>query len=174
MFVRWISRLYVTPEADDTQQTAWSAVLVESRRVNGKPRQRHIAYLGGINDVGIRHLGSRCEFVIRSRAKTANASRPQSRRRYDVQPQNSREPSPENERGGSESARLLKKPCGLGVETCQGSSGCWTSLNALRVTTSPPWPHLPNTGSHLGAKFLQLSQFAATSPALFARIRLLD
>jgi hypothetical protein len=62
MFVRWISRLYVTPEADDTQQTAWSAVLVESRRVNGKPRQRHIAYLGGINDAGIRHLGSRCEF----------------------------------------------------------------------------------------------------------------
>jgi hypothetical protein len=37
MFVRW-----------QRQKQSRSAVLVESYRANGKPRQRHIAYLGSI------------------------------------------------------------------------------------------------------------------------------
>jgi hypothetical protein len=39
MFVRWQGK-----------GTRWSAVLVESRRVNGKPRQQHVACLGSIDE----------------------------------------------------------------------------------------------------------------------------
>ena len=54
MFVQWQRRderrrttnrfVYMYPTADEY------AVLVESARVNGKPRQRHVAYLGSYHD----------------------------------------------------------------------------------------------------------------------------
>jgi hypothetical protein len=54
MFVRWQRRderrwttnrfVYMYPTADEY------AVLVESARVNSKPRQRHVAYLGSYHD----------------------------------------------------------------------------------------------------------------------------
>src|SRR5271155_348891 len=46
MFVRWRSRGRLLNGQFDLH---WSAILVESKRVDGKPRQRHVAYLGGID-----------------------------------------------------------------------------------------------------------------------------
>jgi hypothetical protein len=47
MFVRWQVR-----QRHGWWQpgTCWSAILVESKRVNGKSKQEHIAYLGSINE----------------------------------------------------------------------------------------------------------------------------
>jgi hypothetical protein len=47
MFVRWIKR------EGRKGQVRWSAVLVEAVRKDGKPRQRHVAYLGSVN---LKHL----------------------------------------------------------------------------------------------------------------------
>jgi hypothetical protein len=44
MYVRWQSYKKV----HEQKVVHWSAVLVEAVRVDGKPRQRHIAYLGGL------------------------------------------------------------------------------------------------------------------------------
>ena len=59
MFIRWIERPSKTPGYDET---ALSLILAETRRIDGKPRQRHIAYLGGITDEQIANLVSRCYF----------------------------------------------------------------------------------------------------------------
>ncbi len=47
MYVRWQSRGRVRRRKSSPLLTA---VLVESRRVNGSPRQRVVAYLGGIRE----------------------------------------------------------------------------------------------------------------------------
>ena len=49
MFVRWQRRGRVRK----AKSPLLTAVLVESRRVDGKPRQRVIAYLGGIREAHI-------------------------------------------------------------------------------------------------------------------------
>lgn len=52
MYVRWKKRPYSDRQVYDKPPPKGyllSAVLVESRRVNGKPRQRHIAYLGSVD-----------------------------------------------------------------------------------------------------------------------------
>lgn len=56
MFVRWQKRARQWPKYgshwndDDTRRkdAHWAAILVESVRIDGKPRQRHVAYLGSI------------------------------------------------------------------------------------------------------------------------------
>jgi hypothetical protein len=52
MFVRWQSRGR-TERSDvalrEVGDVTWNAILVESVRVNGKPRQNHIAYLGSFS-----------------------------------------------------------------------------------------------------------------------------
>ena len=53
MFVRWQSR--VRAERNDwalreVGDITWNAILVESVRVDGKPRQNHVAYLGSLLD----------------------------------------------------------------------------------------------------------------------------
>ena len=40
----------------------WGAVLIASVRVDGKPRQRYVAYLGGFTEQGIEHVHQRCRF----------------------------------------------------------------------------------------------------------------
>jgi hypothetical protein len=53
MFVRWQKRERNSrrfPFGSCGTDTHWAAILAESKRVDGKPRQQHIAYLGGIND----------------------------------------------------------------------------------------------------------------------------
>jgi hypothetical protein len=44
------------------QDICWAAILVESIRINGKPRQRHIAYLGSITDSRIEVVHQRRYF----------------------------------------------------------------------------------------------------------------
>ena len=51
MYVRWQSRKRRT-DPPGMQAVHWAAVLVENSRVNGKPVQQHIAYLGGISITG--------------------------------------------------------------------------------------------------------------------------
>ena len=55
MFVRWHRRPLkrVSCWLGETEDTHWAAILVESHRVDGKPRQRHIAYLGGIGETSL-------------------------------------------------------------------------------------------------------------------------
>jgi hypothetical protein len=87
MFIRWITRLNVTPDADGRQDTAYSLVLAESRRVKGKPKQRHIAYLGGINDHGIKQPSHRCEFwhqVTAAFDRLGNQVMPEDRKRFET------------------------------------------------------------------------------------------
>jgi hypothetical protein len=66
MFVRWQHRKKTRPmffgrgRTHDGGDVRWTAILAESVRIDGKPRQRHIAYLGGYyeND----GIGDREEF----------------------------------------------------------------------------------------------------------------
>ena len=58
MFVRWQkskrkARAIGRGRSNTDADTHWAAILVESTRVDGKPTQRHIAYLGGITDSGV-------------------------------------------------------------------------------------------------------------------------
>ncbi len=46
------------------QDVHWAAILVESYRENGKPRQRHIAYLGGITESGAAIVNQRGFFWV--------------------------------------------------------------------------------------------------------------
>jgi hypothetical protein len=50
MYVRWqkrtSKRTKYRSRGSDGPGTVWSAVIVESARVDGKPRQKHVAYLG--------------------------------------------------------------------------------------------------------------------------------
>jgi hypothetical protein len=61
MFIRWQSRkreIYYSHwarKADPFGDVHWNAVLVESVRVKGKPRQKHIANLCGFTEHQIKH-----------------------------------------------------------------------------------------------------------------------
>jgi hypothetical protein len=62
MYIRWQSRLldrsqFGSYTEDDVH---WRAVLVESERVKGKPRQRHIAYIAGFTESAIKIAAQRC------------------------------------------------------------------------------------------------------------------
>jgi hypothetical protein len=64
MFVRWQSRKRTVHSSylggpDDVH---WRARLVVSERVDGRPRQRHIAYLGGITESAIDNTHQRRGF----------------------------------------------------------------------------------------------------------------
>jgi hypothetical protein len=56
MFIRWQSRKraiyysYWGRKADPHSDVHWNAALIESVRVNGKPRQKHIANLCGFTE----------------------------------------------------------------------------------------------------------------------------
>ena len=52
MYVRWKKRV-MTRRHCPTGKTALTAVLVENRRVDGKPRQRLVSYLGTIRQDGL-------------------------------------------------------------------------------------------------------------------------
>ena len=56
MFVRWQKRKRKSRAfggGRDRADTHWAAILAESTRVDGKPTQQHVAYLGGITDSAI-------------------------------------------------------------------------------------------------------------------------
>jgi hypothetical protein len=50
MYVRWKRRPIKKRNISDPNPHQLAAYLVESRRVDGKPRQRTVAYLGGISE----------------------------------------------------------------------------------------------------------------------------
>ncbi len=55
MFIRWLSYKSSVPQRQQEPfrgySERWSAILVESVRIDGKPRQRHIACLASIRDI---------------------------------------------------------------------------------------------------------------------------
>jgi hypothetical protein len=56
MYVQWQSRkLKKNTRWRKRGDVHWRAILVENVRVDGKPTQRHIAYLGGITERNIAH-----------------------------------------------------------------------------------------------------------------------
>ena len=69
MFVRWqkrkrksraFGRAFGRGRRDT--DTHWAAILAESVRVDGKPTQQHVAYLGGITDSAIEIAAQRAYF----------------------------------------------------------------------------------------------------------------
>jgi hypothetical protein len=56
MFVRWQARKHTERSSylGGSDDVHWRADLVESVRINGKPRQRHIAYLVGFTEQQLR------------------------------------------------------------------------------------------------------------------------
>jgi hypothetical protein len=58
MYIRWQSRKrtsYQPAFGHGFQDTGWRAILVENVRVDGKPKQRHIAYLAGFPESALAH-----------------------------------------------------------------------------------------------------------------------
>jgi hypothetical protein len=65
MFVRWQKRTNQycdRPGFACDADTHLAASLIESVRIDGKPRQRHVAYLAGISEKGVEHVGRRLRF----------------------------------------------------------------------------------------------------------------
>jgi hypothetical protein len=62
MFVRWQSRQrnHASFGSRRRGDTHWRAIVVESARVNGKPTQRHVAYLIGFTESAIKIDAQRC------------------------------------------------------------------------------------------------------------------
>ena len=62
MFVKWQKRTRRSRAFGPRTDTHWAAILAESSRVDGKPTQRHIAYLGGITESAIELPAQRAFF----------------------------------------------------------------------------------------------------------------
>lgn len=67
MFIRWQSRERETVKfgrhrAPGKPDVRWTAILAESKRVDGKPRQQHVAYLGSITESAMQIMAQRCFF----------------------------------------------------------------------------------------------------------------
>jgi hypothetical protein len=56
MYLRWQHRWHTTDRSwwdqygNGQPGVHWSAILVENKRINGKPRQQHVAYLAGFSE----------------------------------------------------------------------------------------------------------------------------
>ena len=59
MFIRWHKRQRSRSGKNDAH---WGVALTEATRINGKPRQRHIAYLGSFTEQGIDSVHQRGRF----------------------------------------------------------------------------------------------------------------
>jgi hypothetical protein len=84
VYKRWIER---PPKTPGYYGTGLSLILAESARVNGKPRQRHIAYLGGITALDIENIVYRCHFwdsVSAAFNKLGNEVPPADRKRFEA------------------------------------------------------------------------------------------
>jgi hypothetical protein len=64
MFVRWQKRKRKSRAFGGGRGTDahWAAILAESARIDGKPTQQHISYLGGIADSAIEIAAQRAFF----------------------------------------------------------------------------------------------------------------
>jgi hypothetical protein len=89
MFIRWQRRRSSAPASWRREAVHLSAILAQSVRVEGKPVQRHIAYLAGIGDE-IEQLGDiilRCRFweqVTRKLDGLGKRVSPEDRRRIET------------------------------------------------------------------------------------------
>ena len=77
MFIRWMSYVTRVPRRqaqswNEYNKTRWSAVLVESVRIDGKPCQRHIACLASIREID--GLTAQCKFWERFTRKLDSLS----------------------------------------------------------------------------------------------------
>ena len=78
MFVRWQKRKRKSRAFGGGRgraDTHWAAILAESARVDGKPTQQYVAYLGGITDSAIEIAAQRAFFwreVMRQLDQLAN------------------------------------------------------------------------------------------------------
>ena len=63
MYIRWQyrRRKYNQCGPGGEPDARWSAVLVENERVDGQPKQRHIAYLVGFTESAVRIINCRCD-----------------------------------------------------------------------------------------------------------------
>ena len=61
MYIRWQSRKRRSKLLEDAPRWVlhWRAILVESKRVRGKPRQVHVAYLAGFVRHALKHPSQR-------------------------------------------------------------------------------------------------------------------
>ena len=59
MFIRWHKRQRSRSGKTDVH---WGVALTEATRIDGKPRQRHVAYLGSFTEQGIESVHQRCRF----------------------------------------------------------------------------------------------------------------
>ena len=92
MFIRWQSRkreIYFSfySGGDPQGDVHWNAVLVESERVNGKPRQNHIANLCGFTEYQIKHPAQQVrvwEHAIKTLDRLGNRITPEQRRQVEA------------------------------------------------------------------------------------------
>ena len=93
MFIRWQSRkreIYYSHwgrNADPYGDVHWNAVLVESLRINGKPRQKHIANLCGFTEYQIKHPAQQVrvwEHAIKTLDRLGNRITPEQRRQVEA------------------------------------------------------------------------------------------
>ena len=60
MYVLWQHRRRNQIELGGGPEVHWSATLVENERVDGQPKQRHVAFLTGFNESAVKILDRRC------------------------------------------------------------------------------------------------------------------
>src|SRR5262249_30411495 len=64
MYLRWQNR----KRTQHRRSEHWAAILVQNTRINGKPTQRHIAYLGGITKAEAQDAEHRIQFWAKALA----------------------------------------------------------------------------------------------------------
>jgi hypothetical protein len=69
MFIRWQKRERWGWGRNKPVDVHWGAVLIQAVRVDGKPRQRHVAYLGSFTERGIESVHQRGWFWDRVTAR---------------------------------------------------------------------------------------------------------
>jgi hypothetical protein len=89
MYIRWQSRKRRRSQYGDWRRPDihWSAVLVENTRVNGKPNQRHVAYLAGFTESAIKIMAQRCHLwdqIDHRLDRLGNQITPDDRRKIDA------------------------------------------------------------------------------------------
>jgi hypothetical protein len=90
MFVRWQSRKktrLVRLGRGETGDTRWTATVVEAVRIDGKPRQRHVACLGSIYESRFRSTGDCAVFwgtIAERLDRLDNRMRPSERRNVEM------------------------------------------------------------------------------------------
>jgi hypothetical protein len=100
MYVRWKRRKMVGKFLPAGPHYALSAVLVESRRVDGKPRQKVIKHLGCIRESAIVYPGHRISFWRTAAAAFKALALPAEQQRTIELVLHARVPFPTNEERG--------------------------------------------------------------------------